>query len=74
MECKNCGHNGNGKFCAACGQKLHIERIKLSAVLHDVIHSYTHFDKGFLYTLKELAIHPGTLQRNFLAGHRVKNQ
>lgn len=74
MECKNCGHDGEGKFCAACGQKLHVGRIKLSSILHDVVHSYTHFDKGFLYTLKELAIHPGTLQRNYLEGHRVRNQ
>jgi len=74
MECKNCGHFGEGKFCPACGQKLRIGRIKLSSVLHDVIHSYTHFDKGFLYTLKQLAIHPGTLQKNYLSGHRIKNQ
>src|SRR5882724_6031376 len=74
MDCKNCGHDGDGKFCNNCGQKLHVGRIKLPAVLHDVIHSYTHFENGFLFTLKELAIHPGTLQRNFLSGHRIKNQ
>ena len=51
-----------------------IERIKLPVVLHDVIHNYTHFDKGFLYALKELAIHPGSLQKSYLAGHRTETQ
>lgn len=74
MNCKNCGHDGDGKFCVACGQTLQIERVKLHAVLHDVVHNYTHFDKGFTYTLKELAVHPGTMQKKFLAGFRVKNQ
>jgi len=74
MYCKNCGHDGDGKFCNKLRPKTSCGPNKTPAVLHDVIHSYTHFDKGFLFTLKELAIHPGTLQRNFLSGHRIKNQ
>jgi len=36
-----------GNFVTTAAKKLHVGRIKLPAVLHDVIHSYTHFDKGF---------------------------
>jgi hypothetical protein len=46
----------------------------MNGILHDVTHTFTHMEMGFLYTLKELAIHPGKMQRRYLAGDRVKHQ
>lgn len=74
MECKNCGQPGEGKFCSACGEVLKAERINLPFMLHEVINTFTYLERGFLYTFKQLAYHPGIMQRNYLSGLRLKNQ
>jgi hypothetical protein len=74
MICKNCSFDGDGKFCADCGQKLSIGRIKFKDLLHELIHTFTHFEKGYLYTLKQLALHPGTMQKEYVSGIRAKYQ
>ena len=43
-------------------------------MLHEVAHTFWHLEKGFLYTLKELAINPGTTQRKYLSGIRIRYQ
>jgi len=43
-------------------------------VVHEVAHTFWHLEKGFLYTLKELATHPGTMQRQYLSGIRLRYQ
>ena len=72
--CINCGFEGTENFCAKCGQHLHHERIKLSGLLHEVVHTFTHFEKKFFFAVKQLAIRPGFMQKNYLAGHRAKPQ
>jgi hypothetical protein len=72
--CKNCGHQGTGKYCSECGQPYEVKRITVGTIIHEVTHLFTHLDKGFLYTLKQLAIHPGWMQRNYLDGERSKHQ
>ena len=42
--------------------------------MHEVAHTFWHLEKGFLYTLKELAINPGTTQRKYLSGIRIRYQ
>lgn len=69
--CLNCGAEGGQKYCPNCGQALQIERISIKSLLHEVAHTFWHLEKGFLYTLKELAIHPGTTQRKYLSGIRL---
>ena len=72
--CLNCGAEGDQKYCGGCGQALHAERISMHALLHEVAHTFWHFEKGVLYTLKELAIAPGTTQRRYLSGVRLRYQ
>jgi Protein of unknown function (DUF3667) len=72
--CANCGFQGNGKYCSECGHAYIIKRISISNLLHEVLHTFTHFDKGFIYTLKELAIRPGTMQKKYLLGERSRYQ
>ena len=72
--CKNCGHQGTGKYCSECAQPYEVRRITIGTIVHEVTHLFTHLDKGFLYTLRELAIHPGSMQKNYLNGARSRYQ
>jgi hypothetical protein len=72
--CQNCGFDANGVYCSQCGQPLTAKRITVHHMLHEVAHTFWHLEKGFLYTLKELAIHPGTMQRKYLSGFRLNFQ
>lgn len=72
--CQNCGNKSNEVYCGQCGQPLEIKRVTLHHVIHEVAHTFWHLEKGFLYTLKELATHPGTMQRNYLSGIRLRYQ
>ena len=38
------------------------------------MHTFWHLEKGFLYTLKELGRYPGTMQRKYLSGLRLRYQ
>jgi len=72
--CKNCGAEGDQKYCPGCGQALQIDRITINSLLHEIGHTFWHLEKGFLYTMKELAIHPGTTQRKYISGIRLRYQ
>jgi hypothetical protein len=72
--CQNCGAGGDQVYCPQCGQALEAKRISMHHLLHEVAHTFWHLEKGFLYTLKELAIHPGTMQRKYLSGIRLRYQ
>jgi len=74
IVCQNCGSEGDQKYCPGCGQALQPERISINSLLHEVAHTFWHLEKGFLYTLKELAISPGTTQRKYISGIRVRYQ
>jgi hypothetical protein len=72
--CKNCGAGGDQKYYPGCGQALQIERISVHSLLDEVAHTFWHFEKSFPYTLKELAINPGTTQKRYLSGIRLRYQ
>jgi hypothetical protein len=72
--CQNCGYEGEHVYCSNCGQPLRAKRITLSHLWHEVTHTFWHLEKGFLFTLKELAIKPGTMQRKYLSGLRLHYQ
>src|ERR1041384_3171395 len=72
--CQNCGIEGSEIYCGQCGQPLEIKRVTAQHLLHEVAHTFWHLEKGFLYTLKELATTPGTMQRKYLSGIRLRYQ
>ncbi|MGZ8509015.1 MAG: DUF3667 domain-containing protein [Chitinophagaceae bacterium] len=74
MKCRNCGLQSKGKFCPNCGEQLEIHRITLPHLLHEIVHTFTHLEKGFFYTLKNLITDPGRMQRLYLEGDRVRHQ
>ena len=73
-ECKYCNHNGAGNYCQQCGEPYHQHRITVGHMLHEVVHLFTHFDKGFLYTLKRLITSPGIMQKEYINGTRKNYQ
>lgn len=72
--CPSCGYTGHDKYCSRCGHLLDVKRLTMKGLIQDVIHLFTKFEKGFGYTLKQLIIAPGHLQRSYIQGNRKKNQ
>jgi hypothetical protein len=72
-KCLNCNSNLTGDFCSSCGQSAEVHRINSHFLWHDIQHGFLHFDKGVLYTFKELFLKPGHSIREFIEGKRVKH-
>ncbi len=69
--CKNCGNNFEGRYCNNCRQPADTKRITWHDIGHQLLHVFTHADKGFLHTVKELTIRPGKTIREYLKGKRI---
>jgi hypothetical protein len=72
--CRACRFTGTGKYCSHCGQPYEEKRISLRTLFNDIFHLFTHLDKGFGFTLKQLAVAPGTMQRAYIEGDRFRHQ
>ncbi|MGC4038991.1 MAG: DUF3667 domain-containing protein [Chitinophagaceae bacterium] len=72
--CRRCGETIEGKYCSNCGEAVTAKRITIHNLLHDVFHFFTHLDKGFGFTVKQLLLSPGTMQRRFIEGDRSRYQ
>jgi Protein of unknown function (DUF3667) len=72
-HCLNCNAELNGQFCSKCGQSSKTHKINLHFLWHDIQHGLLHFDKGILFTTKELFTRPGNSIREFLEGKRVNH-
>ena len=72
--CRSCSVKGYGNYCNNCGEPYMRKRLTTKGILHEAFHFFTHFDKGFPYTLKKLIIAPGTMQKEYVEGIRKKYQ
>ena len=63
--CKNCQSTLSGTYCATCGYPKTLPRIDRKYLLSE-ISSVLNFDKGILFTIKELLIRPGKNVRDFI--------
>lgn len=72
MECKNCETTFESNFCPNCGQKAKTHQITIGHVVHDIIHAFTHADKGFLLLAKMLLTKPGEVAVEYIRGKRTK--
>jgi len=70
MNCKNCGHRVDEKFCSHCGQNSKVDRINFPNFLKEVSESLFQINKGLFYTLKELFVRPGNTLKEFINGKR----
>ncbi|MCK6608261.1 MAG: DUF3667 domain-containing protein [Flavobacterium sp.] len=73
ITCKNCNQTYSGHFCNNCGQPADTHKLNLHFIWHDIQHAFFHFDKGVLFTAKELFTRPGDSIREFIEGKRVKH-
>ncbi|MGZ9113841.1 MAG: DUF3667 domain-containing protein [Brevundimonas sp.] len=69
--CANCETAMVGAFCHACGQKARLHD-KLSHLVEEFAEGIAHFDGRLWRTLPLLALHPGRLSREWMAGRRVR--
>ena len=73
--CPNCSAHLEKSFqyCPSCGQTTHLHRFNLAHIGHEIFHAFTHADKGVFFLLKELAIRPGVVAREYvMEGKRKK--
>lgn len=71
MVCKNCQAEIDAKFCSNCGQPMHLERINGHYIVHEIQH-VLHFERGILFTIRELVTNPGQNVRNYLTENRSR--
>ena len=67
--CKHCKNELNGNFCSNCGKPRVLRRIDGKYILSE-IGSVLNFDKGILYTIRELLLRPGQNIQNFIGEDR----
>ncbi|MCV2484878.1 DUF3667 domain-containing protein [Flavobacterium sp. SH_e] len=71
--CKNCHQVFKGHYCNNCGQSAETHKINVHFLWHDIQHGLLHFDKGILYSLKQLFTRPGHSVREFIEGKRARH-
>ncbi|WP_298220939.1 DUF3667 domain-containing protein [Flavobacterium sp.] len=71
MNCKNCNNEVNSNFCPNCGQPTSLKRIDGHYIVHEIEH-ILHFERGILYTIRELVTNPGQNIRNYLSENRSR--
>lgn len=71
MKCKNCNYEIELNYCPNCGQEAKIKRIDGSYIAHE-IGQVLSFERGILFTIKELLVRPGENIRNFLSENRKR--
>ena len=71
MNCKNCNTEVSLNYCSNCGQPVKLKRINGHYILHEIEH-VLHFEKGILYTIRELLVRPGANTRHFITENRSR--
>jgi hypothetical protein len=71
ITCKNCTKPVTDSYCSNCGHARSLKRIDGHYISHEIQH-LLHFEKGILYTVKELLIHPGESIREFITHNRER--
>ncbi|WP_296705703.1 DUF3667 domain-containing protein [Algoriphagus sp.] len=67
--CKKCETKLSGSYCFNCGAPIQLNRIDRKYVFNE-IGSVLNFDKGILYTIKELLLRPGKTVQEFILEDR----
>lgn len=69
MNCKNCNTELNLNYCPNCGQPKQLKRIDRHYIVHEIEH-VLHFERGILYTIRELTTNPGQNTQKYLSENR----
>ncbi len=71
MDCKNCNTEVSSAYCPDCGQATKLKRINGHYIVHEIEH-VLHFERGILYTIKELLTNPGHNVKKYLSENRSR--
>lgn len=71
MNCKNCNTEVNSNYCPNCGQPTSLKRIDGKYIIQEVGH-LLHFEKGIIFTVKELIANPEQTVKNYLLENRSR--
>lgn len=71
MTCKNCQTEVTQNYCPNCGQAAQVRRIDGHYIKHEIAH-LLHFERGILFTIRELLVRPGENIQNFLLENRSR--
>ena len=71
MKCKNCNFKVDSKktFCGECGTPLVLRKIDKKYVFSEIKQEFL-FEKGYLFTAKEIFLYPSKSINNFLSQNR----
>ncbi|MCO6488357.1 MAG: DUF3667 domain-containing protein [Phaeodactylibacter sp.] len=72
QPCQNCAAPLAGPYCSQCGQKALTERITIRYIIRSFVEALTNVERGFWYTMRELAVRPGIVAREYLEGKRQR--
>jgi hypothetical protein len=70
ITCLNCGTIFADKYCPHCGQKSEVKKLSWHSLWEEIFHFFTHIEKGFLRTSKQLIICPHKVCKEYLDGKR----
>lgn len=70
-NCRACDFEVSNNYCANCGQPVELKRINGTYLLHEIEHAL-HFERGILYTIRELLLRPGDNIKRFLSDDRSR--
>ncbi len=73
-NCLNCGAAITGKYCPSCGQKKDIHRVTWKFIAEEIMHFFTHLEKGFIYSSLKMWANPGMFTKSYLDGKRKGKQ
>ena len=74
QQCLNCSAELREEFayCPACGQSTHVHRLNLAHLGHELVHFFTHADKGIFFLVRMLATRTGRVAREYIEGRRKR--
>jgi len=68
--CMNCGAARSGTYCSACGQRYLDRPLTFSQLVRTFISRVFDLDQGLLYTIRRLAVDPGSVARAYVKGRQ----
>ena len=73
-KCLNCEEllSPGVRYCSYCGQKAATHALSFHEILHDSIHYFTHADTSIFRLVRELALRPGIVAKEYILGKRKK--
>ena len=70
-HCRICNSEVSKNYCSDCGHPVALKRINGHYLIHEIEH-VLHFERGILYTIRELLLRPGTNIKRFIAEDRSR--